>query len=188
MDSRTRRWSGGPPLIHSTTILGVRAHGGAAMGGDGQVTVGDMILKHNARKVRRLYGGQVLTGFAGGAADAFTLFEKFEGKLQESKGNLPKAAVSLAREWRTDRVLRRLEAQLAVIDRERAMIISGSGELVDMEEGVVAIGSGGPYSMAAARALLSHTELGAAEIVREALLIASRICLFTNAEIVVEEL
>jgi ATP-dependent HslUV protease subunit HslV len=183
MTARERR-----PRMRATTILGVRAGGRAAMGGDGQVTVGDMILKHNARKVRRLYNDAVLAGFAGAAADAFTLFEKFEAKLRESKGNLPKAAVDLAREWRSDRVLRRLEAQLAVVSVDHTLVISGNGELVEMDEGVVAIGSGGPYAMASARALLAHTQMAPAEVVRASLEIAARICLFTNAEIALEEL
>ena len=152
-------------MYKSTTIVGVRTAGGGALGSDGQVTFGNTVIKHTARKVRRMYNGEVLAGFAGGAADAFTLFEKFEGKLDEFKGNLQRSAVELAKEWRTDRYLRRLEAQLAVINRDTAMIISGDGEVVESEDGVVAIGSGGPYALAACRALpVSKPMLGGQSI------------------------
>jgi ATP-dependent HslUV protease subunit HslV len=175
-------------MIHATTILGVRRDGHAAIGGDGQVTVGATIWKHTARKVRRLHNDTVLAGFAGAVADAFTLFDRFEARLEQFKGNLPRASVELAKEWRSDRVLRRLEAQLAVLDREHAMILSGAGELVEMEDGIVAIGSGGPYALAAARALVAHTALSAADAVREALQITARICVYTNDALTIEEL
>ncbi len=174
--------------IHATTILGVRRDGRAALGGDGQVTVGQTIWKHTARKVRRLHHDAVLAGFAGAVADAFTLFERFEARLEQYKGNVPRASVELAKEWRSDRLLRRLEAQLAVVDREHALIVSGAGELVEMEDGVVAIGSGGAYALAAARALLAHTTLSPAEIVREALGITAQICVYTNDTFTIEEL
>lgn len=157
------------------------------MAGDGQVTLGQTVLKHRAVKVRRV-GDRVLVGFAGSAADGLTLFEKFETKLQEYRGNLPRAAVELAKEWRTDRVLRRLEALLVVCDREHLFVLSGDGNVVEPDDGIAAVGSGGPYALAAARALARHTELSAAEIAREAMRIAAEICIFTNAEITVETL
>jgi ATP-dependent HslUV protease subunit HslV len=175
-------------LYKGTTIVGVRREDGCALGGDGQVTLGPTIIKHTSRKVRRMYGGQVLAGFAGGAADAFALFEKFEAKLDQYKGNLQRSAVELAKEWRTDRYLRRLEAQLAVLDRGTAMIISGDGEVVECEDGIVAIGSGGPYALAACRALAAHCELPARTLVEEALKIAASICVYTNSEIYIETL
>jgi ATP-dependent HslUV protease subunit HslV len=159
-----------------------------AIGGDGQVTVGTTVMKHNARKIRRLYDERILAGFAGATADAFTLFEKFEGKLQEYRGNLTRAAVELAKDWRTDRVLRRLEALLIVADPEHLFVLSGTGDVIEPEEGVAAIGSGGPYAQAAAQALLAHTSLSAREVVEEAMRIASRICIYTNDQVVVEEL
>ncbi|MBI5379103.1 MAG: ATP-dependent protease subunit HslV [Nitrospirae bacterium] len=174
--------------FHATTILAVRRDGRVALGGDGQVTVGTTVMKHNARKIRRLYEDRILAGFAGATADAFTLFEKFEGKLQEYRGNLTRAAVELAKDWRTDRVLRRLEALLIVADAEHLFVLSGTGDVIEPEEGVAAIGSGGPYAQAAAQALLAHTSLSAREVVEEALRIASRICIYTNDQIVVEEL
>ncbi len=157
------------------------------MGGDGQVTVGNTVMKANARKVRRLYDGKVLAGFAGGTADAFTLFERFEGKL-EKYGNLTRAAIELAKDWRTDRALRRLEALLCVADRESSFIVSGNGDVIEPEESVMAIGSGGPFALAAARALVANTELGAREIVERSLGIAADICIHTNRNIVIDEL
>lgn len=174
--------------VHSTTVIAVKRDDRVAMASDGQVTLGNTVLKHQARKVRRLYQGKVLAGFAGSVADAFTLFEKFEAKLEEYKGNLQRAAVELGKEWRTDRLLRRLEALLIVADRERLLLISGSGEIIEPDDGIIAVGSGGPYALAAARALIKHTELGAAEIAQEALKIAASICIYTNETIVVEEL
>jgi len=174
--------------VEGTTVVAVRRDGKVAMGSDGQVTLGNTVLKHGARKVRRLYRGQVLAGFAGSVADALALFEKFEGKLEEYHGNLWRAAVELGKDWRTDRMLRRLEALLVVGDREGLLLISGSGEILEPDDGVVAIGSGGPYALAAARALLNHTGLDAATIAREALKIAASICIYTNDNIVVEEL
>jgi ATP-dependent HslUV protease subunit HslV len=174
--------------IHSTTILCVRRDGQVALGGDGQVTVGDTIMKANANKVRTLKGGKILAGFAGAAADAFTLFEKFEEKLERYPGNLPRAAVELAKDWRSDRVLRRLEALLVLADKEHGYVISGSGELIEPDDGVLAIGSGGTYALAAARALLRASSLGAREIVQQALEIAAEICVYTNTHITVLEL
>ncbi|SHI67012.1 ATP-dependent protease subunit HslV [Propionispora hippei] len=176
-------------MFHATTIIAVRQHGKIAIAGDGQVTFGgNTVMKHNAKKVRRLYHGKVLAGFAGSVADAFTLFAKFEAKLEEFNGNLMRAAVELAKEWRMDRVLRRLEALLIVADAERMLIISGNGEVIEPDDGVTAIGSGGSYALAAARAMVKFSELSAADIVREALLIAADICVFTNNHITVEEL
>ncbi len=174
--------------IRSTTVLCVRRSGRVAMGCDGQVTVGTTVMKHNAKKLRRLYHDQVLAGFAGATADAFTLFEKFEGKLEEHRGNLTRAAVELAKDWRTDRVLRRLEALLAVAGREQSFIISGTGDVVEPEDGILAIGSGGAYALAAARALLGHSPLEAAAVVTEAMKIAGAIDIYTNQQIIVEEL
>jgi len=170
-----------------TTIVSVRRNGIVAVGGDGQVTLGNTIVKGNARKVRRLADGRVLAGFAGGTADAFTLFELFEGKL-EQYANLSRAAIELAKDWRTDRRLRRLEALLCVADQERSLIVSGNGDVIEPEDDLMAIGSGGPYAQAAARALLDHSSLGAPEIVRESLLIAGRICIYTNQHITIETL
>ena len=175
--------------FHGTTIVAARRNGQVAMGGDGQVTFGEKtIMKHRAKKVRRIYEGKVLAGFAGSVADSVTLLERFETKLQEFSGNLPRAAVALAREWRTDQALRRLEALLIVIDRENLLVVSGNGEVIEPDDDVVAIGSGGPYALAAGRALLTHTQMSSAEIVREALKIASSICVFTNDNLTVEEL
>ncbi len=173
---------------HSTTILGVRRNGHVALGGDGQVTIGDTVLKANATKVRALKNGKILAGFAGAAADAFTLFEKFEEKLERYPGNLPRAAVELAKDWRSDRVLRRLEALLAVADKEHGYVISGTGELIEPDDGVLSIGSGGSYALAAARALLRSSELSAKDIVQRSLEIAAEICVYTNAHITVLEL
>lgn len=174
--------------MHGTTILTVRRDGKVAMAGDGQVSLGDTVVKHAARKVRRLYKDRILAGFAGGTADAITLCEKFEGKLEEYNGNLRRAAVELARDWRADRVLRRLEALMAVVDHESSLLISGSGDVLEPDDGVLAIGSGGNYALAAARALVAHTPLDAARIVEEAMRIAGTICVYTNDQIVVEEL
>lgn len=175
--------------LHGTTIIGVRRDGRAALAGDGQVTLGDhTIMKRGARKVRRFYNGQVLAGFAGAVADAFALFERFETRLESYHGNLQRAAVELAKEWRTDRALRRLEALLVVMDTETLLVLSGTGEVIEPDDGVAAVGSGGPYALAAARALLAHTQLSASEIARESLRIASGICVYTNDQIVVEEL
>ena len=158
------------------------------MAGDGQVSFNNMVLKHGARKVRRIYHDQILAGFAGAAADAFALFTKFEAKLEEYRGNLPRAAVELAKDWRTDRVLRRLEALLAVADLENSLIVSGTGDVIEPDDGIIGIGSGGGFALSAARALIKHSDLSAREIVAEAMLIASEICIFTNAQITVEEL
>ncbi len=174
--------------IRSTTILSVRRNGTVAMGSDGQVTVGTTVMKANARKVRRLHHDQVVAGFAGATADAFTLFEKFEEKLEEYRGNLTRAAVELAKDWRTDRVLRRLEALLAVADMDRSFLISGTGDVVEPEDGILAIGSGGPYALAAARALVDHSSLTSMEIVDQAMRIAGGIDIYTNQEIVIEAL
>jgi ATP-dependent HslUV protease, peptidase subunit HslV len=174
--------------IHSTTILCVRRDGHVALGGDGQVTLGDTVMKANANKVRALKGGKILAGFAGASADAFTLFEKFEEKLERYPGNLPRAAVELAKDWRSDRVLRRLEALLVVADREHGYVISGSGELIEPDDGVLAIGSGGNYALAAARALLTSSGLPAKDIVQRALEIAAAICVYTNTHISILEL
>lgn len=175
------------PTIRATTILSVRRDGKVALGGDGQVTVGETVMKANAQKVRMLKGNRVLGGFAGSAADALTLFEKFEEKLERYPTNLSRAAVELTKEWRSDRVLRRLEAMLAVADTEHGFILSGTGEVIEPDDGILAIGSGGPYAMAAARALLRGTTLPAAEIVRQSLQIAGEICIFTNTNITVLE-
>jgi ATP-dependent HslUV protease subunit HslV len=172
---------------HGTTILSVRRGGTVAMGGDGQVTVGNTVMKGNARKVRRLYGDKVLAGFAGGTADAFTLFERFEGKL-EKYGNLTRAAIELAKDWRTDRALRRLEALLCVADKQASFIISGNGDVIEPEDAVMAIGSGGSYALAAARALAASTQLSAREIVERSLGIAADICIHTNRNFVIDEL
>ena len=175
-------------MMRGTTVVGVRTSEGAALGCDGQVTLGTTIVKHTSRKVRKMYNGEVLAGFAGGAADALTLFEKFEAKLEQFKGNLQRAAVELAKEWRTDRYLRRLEAQLAVLNKEVVMLISGDGEVLELEDGVVAIGSGGPYALAACRAMMTHCEFRPEIVVEEALRIASSICVYTNSEFTVETL
>jgi ATP-dependent HslUV protease subunit HslV len=174
--------------VHSTTIVCVRHQGKVALAGDGQVSIGQTIVKHGARKIRKMYHDRVLAGFAGAAADAFTLFEKFEAKLEEYRGNLPRSAVELAKEWRTDRILRRLEAFLAVADTNSSFIISGTGEVIEPDDGIIGIGSGGPYAVAAARAMVAHSNLDAKQIVEEAMRIAARICLYTNDTISVEEL
>jgi len=174
--------------FHATTVLCVRHRGEVAMAGDGQVTIGATIVKAGARKVRKLYQDRVLAGFAGAAADAFTLFARFEAKLEEHRGNLARSAVELAKDWRADRVLRRLEALLAVADREHAFIVSGTGDLIEPDDGLAAIGSGGPCALAAARALTRRTELSAREVAEEALRIAAEIDIYTNDRIVIEEL
>jgi ATP-dependent HslUV protease, peptidase subunit HslV len=176
------------PAVHATTIIAVRHDGRIALGGDGQVTLGDTILKGSAQKVRKLKDGRILAGFAGSVADAFTLFEKFEEKLERYPGNLPRAAVELAKDWRTDRYLRRLEALLAVADRNHLFVISGDGNVVEPDDEIASIGSGGGFALAAARALKSHAQLDAAGIVRTALEIASDICIYTNRHITVLEL
>lgn len=176
------------PLIRSTTILCVRREQHVAMGCDGQVTFGTTVMKHNAKKLRRMYNDTILAGFAGATADAFTLFEKFDAKLQEYRGNLTRAAVELAKDWRTDRILRRLEALLAVADHSYSLVISGTGDVIEPEDGILAIGSGGPYALAAARALLHHSSLGARAVVEESMKIAGGIDIYTNVEILVEEL
>ena len=175
-------------IIRGTTVIGVRRDGMVAMGGDGQVSVGETVMKERARKVRRIYGDRILAGFAGSSADALTLFEKFESKIDEYKGNLTRAAVELAKEWRTDKILRRLEALLAVMDEEHSLVVAGSGEVIEPDDGIVALGSGGAYALAAARALIRHSDLDAREIVKECLGIASGICVYTNNEITVEVL
>ena len=173
--------------LRGTTILAVRNESGVAIGGDGQVTMGQsMVMKHTARKVRRLYRGQVLAGFAGATADAFTLFERFEAKLEESGGNLLRAAVEMAKDWRQDKFLRKLEALLIVADAERTLILTGTGDVIEPDDGVAAIGSGGAYALAAARALAKHTDLSAPDIVREAMAIAADICVFTNTHLTLE--
>ncbi|MCI0330145.1 MAG: ATP-dependent protease subunit HslV [candidate division Zixibacteria bacterium] len=175
-------------IFHGTTIVGVIKDGKAALGGDGQVTFEDTIVKHNAKKLRRLAGDSILAGFAGSSADAFTLFERFEAKIDEFKGNLSRAAVELAKDWRTDRYLRRLEALLAVLDAKQALIISGNGDVIEPDDKIVSIGSGGPYALSAARALAAHSKLSAKEIVRRSLEIAAEICIYTNDKITIEEL
>ena len=174
--------------FHGTTIMSARRDGKVALGGDGQVTLGQVVVKASARKVRRLYHDSILAGFAGGTADAFTLFERFEAKLEKHQGNLLRSAVELAKDWRTDRMLRRLEAMLAVADRESSLIITGMGDVIEPELGLIAIGSGGPYAQAAARALLENTQLDAEAVVRKALSIAADLCIYTNQQIVVETL
>jgi ATP-dependent HslUV protease subunit HslV len=173
--------------LHGTTILSVRRNGVVAVGGDGQVSLGNTVMKSNARKVRRLYDGKVLAGFAGGTADAFTLFERFEAKLQQY-GNLTRAAIELAKDWRTDRSLRRLEALLCVADAKNSFIVSGNGDVIEPEDDIMAIGSGGPYAQAAARALVQNTELDARTVVEKALGIAADICIYTNRNLTIEEL
>ncbi len=174
--------------LHGTTVLCVRKEGSVVLIADGQVTMGEHVMKHTARKTRRLFNDKVIAGFAGSTADAITLFERFEGKLQEYSGNLPKASVELAKEWRKDRALRHLEAMLVVADAKGTFLLSGNGDVIEPDDGLCAIGSGGSYALAAARALLKHTKLGAKEIAQEAMRIASEICIFTNANFTIEEL
>ena len=176
------------PQLHATTVLGVRHDGKVVIASDGQVTLGQTVVKHQARKVRRLYHDRVLAGFAGAAADGFALFNRFEGKLEEHRGNLERAAVELARDWRTDRALRRLEAMMLVADTRAMYLLSGTGDLIEPDDGVIGIGSGGPFAMAAARALVQHSTLGARAIVEHAMKIAAGICIYTNDRLVLEEL
>jgi ATP-dependent HslUV protease subunit HslV len=183
MTGRTRG-----PELRSTTILAVRHAGRVVLGGDGQVTLGQTVMKHNANKVRRLYQDRVLAGFAGAGADAIALFERFEGKLEKVGGNLRRAAVELAKDWRTDRMLRRLEALLVVADRDALLIVSGTGDVIEPEDGIAAIGSGGNFAVAAARALVRHSSLDARGVVEEALRIAAAICVYTNDHLTIEEL
>ena len=176
-------------MFEATTIIAVTRNGKTAVAGDGQVTMSNtMIMKNGARKVRRLYNGKVVAGFAGAVADAFTLFDKFEGKLNEYRGNLMRASVELVKEWRTDRVLQKLEAMMIVADEEKMLLISGTGEIIEPDDGVLAIGRGGPYALAAAKALMEHSDLSAAEICKEAMKIASGICVYTNDHIIVEKI
>ena len=174
--------------IRSTTILSVRRDGKLAMGGDGQVTMGESIMKQKARKIRRLFNEKVIAGFAGSTADALSLFSRFEQKLEEYHGNLSRSVVELAKDWRTDRALRHLEALLLVADEKNTYLLSGNGDVIEPDDGIVAIGSGGPYALAAARALVKHTEMPAREVVQEAMLIAGQICIFTNDQVVIEEI
>jgi ATP-dependent HslUV protease subunit HslV len=174
--------------VHATTVVSVRHRGRVAMAGDGQVSIGQTIVKHTARKVRRVYHDRVLAGFAGTAADAFTLFERFEARLEEHRGNLRRASVELAKEWRSDRVLRRLEALLAVADPDASFIVSGTGEVIEPDDGLIGIGSGGPFALAAARALVAHSALDAKAIAVEAMRVAAGICVYTNDQVTVEEL
>ena len=178
----------GPPSFHGTTIVSVRRGPVVALGGDGQVTLGHIVIKSSARKVRKLYREQVLAGFAGATADAFTLFERFESKLEKHQGHLVRAAIELTRDWRTDRVLRRLEAMLAVADATASLIITGNGDVLEPEHGIVAIGSGGAYAQAAARALIAHTELSPHDVVKKSLEIAGDICIYTNQSHTIETL
>ncbi|MBY0230687.1 MAG: ATP-dependent protease subunit HslV [Gemmataceae bacterium] len=173
--------------LRATTILAVRRNGAVALGGDGQVTLGNTVMKADAVKVRRLHGGKVLAGFAGSAADAFALLERFESKLRDFQGNVPRAATELAKDWRTDRALRRLEAMLVACDREHLLVVSGTGDVIQPTDGIAAVGSGGPYALAAARALAAHSPLTASQIVRTSLEIAGDLCIYTNRSITVEE-
>jgi len=175
-------------MFRGTTVLCVRKDGKVAIGGDGQVTLGQIVLKHNAKKIRKMYNNSIIAGFAGATADAFTLFEKFEGKLETYRGNLTRAAVELAKDWRTDKILRRLEALLIIADKEHSFIISGNGDVIEPEDGISAIGSGGPYAHAAAQALIEHTQLEPKKVVEEAMKIASKICIYTNDSISIEEI
>jgi len=177
-----------PGVFHATTVLAARHRGQVAIAGDGQVTIGNTVVKAGARKSRKLYHDRVLAGFAGAAADAFTLFSRFEARLDEHRGNLPRAAVELAKDWRTDRVLRRLEALLAVADRDHSLIVSGTGDVIEPDDGLIGIGSGGPFALAAARALIAHSDLDAKAIVTESMRVAAGICIYTNDQISVEVL
>ena len=175
-------------MVHATTILAVRHADKAVMAGDGQVTLGAAIVKHGARKIRRLYNDSVLAGFAGSAADSFALFSRFEAKLEQYRGNLDRAAVELARDWRTDRAMRRLEAMLIVMDRKSTFLLSGTGDLIEPDDGIIGIGSGGAFAQAAAKALVRHSMLSAREIVEQSMKIASEICVYTNGNLTIEEL
>lgn len=177
-----------PPIIRSTTVLLIRNNGETAMAGDGQVTLGETVIKSNARKIRRLFNGQVLVGFAGATADAFSLLSKFETKLEQYQGQLERSAIELSKDWRTDKYLRHLEALLIVADKQNAFLISGKGDVISSDEGLLSVGSGSMFALAAARALKKHTELSAKEIAVESLKIAGEICIYTNSEIVIEEL
>ncbi len=186
--NREMRNGGKTQKMHGTTILSVRKDNKVVVAGDGQVTMGESVIKHSAKKVRRLYEGKVLAGFAGSTADALSLFARFEGKLQEFHGNLARSAVELAKEWRTDRSLRHLDALLLVADTKATFLLSGNGDVIEPDDGICAIGSGGPFALASARALLKHTKLSAKEIAQEAMRLASEICIFTNANFSIEEL
>src|SRR6266403_389405 len=175
-------------LIRSTTVLSVRRNGTVVLAGDGQVTLGESVIKHTAKKIRRLCNDKIIAGFAGSTADAFTLFTRFEAKLEQYHGQLQRAAVEMGKEWRTDKYLRHLEALLIVADENTSLILSGGGDVIESDDGIVAIGSGGPYATAAARALLRHTDMSAREVVQEAMKIASEICIYTNSDLVIEEL
>jgi len=175
-------------MIHATTILAVRHEGRAVLAGDGQVTLGNAIVKHGARKIRRLYNESILAGFAGSAADSFALFTRFEQKLEQYRGNLDRAAVELAKDWRTDRALRRLEAMLVIVDKNKTFLLSGTGDLIEPDDGIIGIGSGGPFAQAAARALVRHSSLDARTIAEQSMKIAAEICIYTNSTITVEEL
>lgn len=177
-----------PIQFHATTILAVRRNGQTAVAGDGQVTLGNTVMKSRARKVRRIYDGRILCGFAGAAADAFTLFDRLEARVQEFHGNLLRAAVEVAKDWRLDKYLRRLEAMLVAADRDHLLLLSGTGEIIEPDDDILAIGSGGPYALAAARALRAHTELSAKEIAQEAMRIAAGLCIYTNEELIIETL
>ena len=174
--------------MHGTTIISVRHNGQVAMGGDGQVSVGNTIMKHSANKVRRMYSSKVIGGFAGATADAFSLFARFEEKLEKFQGNLPRSAVELAKDWRTDKILRRLEAMLIIADKDHSFLISGNGDVIEADDGILAIGSGGMFAQSAAKALLKHSDLNAREIVEEAMNIAQSICVYTNSNLTIEEL
>ena len=175
-------------MFHATTVLAVRHNGQTVMASDGQVTFGDTVVKQSARKIRRLYNETILAGFAGSAADSFALFSRFESKLEQYRGNLERSAVELARDWRTDRLLRRLEAMMIVADRKSTFLLSGTGDLIEPDDGIVAVGSGGPFAMAAARALAKHSSLSARQIAEEAMMIAADICIYTNPNLTIEEL
>ncbi|MBT4129020.1 MAG: ATP-dependent protease subunit HslV [Nitrospina sp.] len=174
--------------MRGTTIIAVRHNGSVAMGGDGQVSIGNTIMKHSANKVRRMYGDKVIGGFAGATADAFSLFARFEEKLEKFQGNLPRSAVELAKDWRTDKLLRRLEAMLIVADKDHSFLISGNGDVIEADDGILAIGSGGMFAQSAAKALLKHSQLNAREIVEESMNIAQSVCVFTNSNLTIEEL
>ncbi len=174
--------------MKGTTIIGLKHNGKVAIGCDGQVTTGEIVMKHTARKIRKMYKDKILTGFAGSTADALTLFERFESKLEEFRGNLPRSVVELAKDWRQDKVLRRLEALLAILDTDHAYVVSGSGDIIEPDHGIVSIGSGGPYALAACQALVKYSNLSAKKIVEESIGIAASICIYTNNEILIEEL
>lgn len=174
--------------MKGTTIIGLKHNGKVAIGCDGQVTTGEIVMKHTARKIRKMYKDRILTGFAGSTADALTLFERFESKLEEFRGNLPRSVVELAKDWRQDKVLRRLEALLAILDKDHAYVVSGSGDIIEPDHGIVSIGSGGPYALAACQALVKYSNLSAKKIVEESIGIAASICIYTNNEILIEEL